>query len=123
MAAGEFDLDALEDPELSDEDVSAKLAKLPGLGPFSSANMLQLLGRYSAVACDSETIRHLKVHHRRTVADSKQAQKVAEEVSTDRIEQMAMLDLDAFHFTQEPIAHVHAGLWGVRPVSVPSILV
>ena len=35
-----------------------------GVGPFTAANMLQLLGHYSRIPCDSETVRHLhKVHN------------------------------------------------------------
>ncbi len=34
------------------------------MGPFTAANMLQLLGHYSRIPCDSETVRHLhKVHN------------------------------------------------------------
>ncbi len=35
-----------------------------GVGPFTAANMLQLLGHYSRIPCDSETVRHLhKIHN------------------------------------------------------------
>ena len=32
-----------------------------GMGPYTSVNVMQLLGRYSRVPCDSETKRHLLV--------------------------------------------------------------
>ena len=60
---GEVCLEDLEDASLTDEEVLKKLKALPGMGPFSAANMLQLLGRYSRIACDSETVRHIRAHH------------------------------------------------------------
>jgi hypothetical protein len=33
---------------------------MPGLGPFSAANVMQCLGEYDVVAADSETARHLR---------------------------------------------------------------
>ncbi|KAL0048205.1 hypothetical protein WJX82_009864 [Trebouxia sp. C0006] len=64
VLTGEADIDGLEAPGLSSEEVYQRLLPLPGVGPFTAANMLQLLGHYSRIPCDSETVRHLhKVHN------------------------------------------------------------
>jgi 3-methyladenine DNA glycosylase/8-oxoguanine DNA glycosylase len=57
---GELDLDRLEDPAISDDDIGATLLSLPGIGPYAAANIMMLLGRYSRLAIDTETIRHGK---------------------------------------------------------------
>ena len=36
------------------------LLTLPGVGPYAAGNIMQLLGRYSRLAIDTETIRHAK---------------------------------------------------------------
>ncbi|CAI5531129.1 unnamed protein product [Closterium sp. Naga37s-1] len=43
-----------------EEAVRQRVQRLPGLGPFSSANVLQCMGVFCFVPADSETIRHLK---------------------------------------------------------------
>ncbi|DBA94148.1 TPA: hypothetical protein ACH3X1_001786 [Trebouxia sp. C0004] len=64
VVTGEADIDGLEAPALSSEELYQRLLPLPGVGPFTAANMLQLLGHYSRIPCDSETVRHLhKVHN------------------------------------------------------------
>ncbi len=48
------DLDQLNDPELPDDAVAAKLLELPGIGPYGAAHvMLTSLGRYSRLVLDS----------------------------------------------------------------------
>jgi 3-methyladenine DNA glycosylase/8-oxoguanine DNA glycosylase len=47
-----------EDPTTSDQQILDALIELPGIGPYAAANILQLLGRYSRLPCDSETLRH-----------------------------------------------------------------
>ena len=42
------------------------LSHRAGVGPFTAANMLQLLGHYSRIPCDSETVRHLHKMHKLT---------------------------------------------------------
>lgn len=37
-----------------------RLLALPGIGPYAAANVMQLLGRYSRVAIDTESVRHGK---------------------------------------------------------------
>ncbi len=56
----EIDEPWLEDPQVPDDEVYKYLLKLPGIGPYGASNILQLLGRYSRLAVDTETIRHGK---------------------------------------------------------------
>ncbi len=53
VAEGRLDLEALLDPELPDDEVAARLLALPGVGPYATAQMLMLLGRYSRLILDS----------------------------------------------------------------------
>lgn len=56
VAAGEIDLEALNDPELSDAEAEARLLALPGVGPYAAAHiMLTALGRYGLLVLDSWT--------------------------------------------------------------------
>jgi N-glycosylase/DNA lyase len=55
VAEGSLDLEALNDPELSDEEVAERLVSLPGCGPYATAHVMMLLGRYSRLVLDSWT--------------------------------------------------------------------
>ncbi len=55
VAEGRIDLEALNDPELPDDEVAARLLALPGCGPYATAHMMMLLGRYSRLILDSWT--------------------------------------------------------------------
>lgn len=55
---GGIDQQWLEDPATSDEAVFDALIELPGIGPYAAANILQLLGRYSRLPLDTESVRH-----------------------------------------------------------------
>jgi N-glycosylase/DNA lyase len=55
VAAGRLDLEALNDPALPDDEVAARLLALPGCGPYATAHMMMLLGRYSRLILDSWT--------------------------------------------------------------------
>ncbi|MGZ4282063.1 MAG: DNA-3-methyladenine glycosylase family protein [Gaiellaceae bacterium] len=55
VAEGELDLEALDDPELPDDEVAERLLALPGCGPYATAHMMMLLGRYSRLILDSWT--------------------------------------------------------------------
>ena len=57
---GQIDEHWLESPSTSDGDAFAFLTTLPGIGPYAAGNILMLLGRYSRLAIDTETIRHGK---------------------------------------------------------------
>jgi 3-methyladenine DNA glycosylase/8-oxoguanine DNA glycosylase len=53
VAEQKLDLEALLDPELPDAEVESRLLALPGVGPYATAQMLMLLGRYSRLILDS----------------------------------------------------------------------
>jgi 3-methyladenine DNA glycosylase/8-oxoguanine DNA glycosylase len=56
VAEGRLDLEELNDLELPDEEVAARLLALPGVGPYAAAHvMLTSLGRYSRLVLDSWT--------------------------------------------------------------------
>jgi 3-methyladenine DNA glycosylase/8-oxoguanine DNA glycosylase len=55
VARGKLDLEVLNDPKLPDEEVAARLLALPGCGPYATAHMMMLLGRYSRLILDSWT--------------------------------------------------------------------
>jgi 3-methyladenine DNA glycosylase/8-oxoguanine DNA glycosylase len=55
VAEGTLDLEALNDPELPDDEVAARLLALPGCGPYATAHMMMLLGRYTRLILDSWT--------------------------------------------------------------------
>ncbi len=57
---GHVDEAWLMDPSVSDDEVFKFLISLPGIGPYAGGNIMQLLGRYSRLAVDTETIRHGK---------------------------------------------------------------
>jgi 3-methyladenine DNA glycosylase/8-oxoguanine DNA glycosylase len=48
----------MEDPATAEEDLHAALLELPGVGPYAAANIMQLLGRYSRLPLDTESVRH-----------------------------------------------------------------
>ncbi|MCC6426129.1 MAG: hypothetical protein IT435_04840 [Phycisphaerales bacterium] len=51
----------LEDPATPDDQVFEALLELPGIGPYAAANIMQLLGRYSRLPLDTESVRHGKM--------------------------------------------------------------
>jgi N-glycosylase/DNA lyase len=55
VADGALDLEALNDSELDDDDMAERLLALPGCGPYATAHMMMLLGRYSRLILDSWT--------------------------------------------------------------------
>jgi N-glycosylase/DNA lyase len=55
VAEGTLDLEELTDPELPDDEVAERLLALPGCGPYATAHMMMLLGRYSRLILDSWT--------------------------------------------------------------------
>lgn len=46
--------------EGTDDEVFKFLITLPGIGPYAAGNIMQLMGRYSRLALDTESIRHAK---------------------------------------------------------------
>lgn len=57
---GEIDEPWLGDRGTSDDEVFQFLITLPGIGPYAAGNIMQLMGRCSRLAIDTETIRHAK---------------------------------------------------------------
>jgi N-glycosylase/DNA lyase len=56
VASGTLDLEELNDPELPDDEVAARLLALPGVGPYAAAHVMTTsLGRYSRLIFDSWT--------------------------------------------------------------------
>jgi 3-methyladenine DNA glycosylase/8-oxoguanine DNA glycosylase len=55
IAEGRLDLEALNDPELPDEEVAEQLLALAGVGPYAMAHVMMLLGRYRRLILDSWT--------------------------------------------------------------------
>jgi 3-methyladenine DNA glycosylase/8-oxoguanine DNA glycosylase len=56
VSSGTLELERLNDPELTDEEVEDTLLALPGVGPYAAAHvMLTSLGRYSRLVLDSWT--------------------------------------------------------------------
>ncbi|MFL5920428.1 MAG: DNA-3-methyladenine glycosylase family protein [Gaiellaceae bacterium] len=55
VAEGTLELEALNDPELSEDEVAERLLALPGCGPYATAHMMMLLGRYSRLILDAWT--------------------------------------------------------------------
>lgn len=56
-----------------------------GVGPFTAANMLQLLGHYSRIPCDSETVRHLHKVHRLQSCTLANVQQHAQQVRRHQV--------------------------------------
>lgn len=50
----------LFNPNTSDDELFRELQELPGIGPYAAANIMQLLGRFSKLPLDSESVRHGK---------------------------------------------------------------
>lgn len=61
MHRGDIDERWLTAPATTDDDAYRFLLSLPGIGPYGAANIMQLLGRYSRLAIDTESVRHGRV--------------------------------------------------------------
>ena len=70
----------LETSEAETPELHQVLLKLPGMGPFTAANALMLLGRFDMIPSDSETARHLKQAHGKTGITPRNLQEVAQKV-------------------------------------------
>jgi 3-methyladenine DNA glycosylase/8-oxoguanine DNA glycosylase len=55
VAEGRLDLEALDDPELPDDEAAERLLALPGVGPYACAHVMMLLGRYGRLVLDAWT--------------------------------------------------------------------
>lgn len=68
VVSGELNLELLErkieeNKEQNAMWVYAQLLAIEGVGPYSAANMMQLLGDFSFLPVDTEVIRHFRLHH------------------------------------------------------------
>jgi 3-methyladenine DNA glycosylase/8-oxoguanine DNA glycosylase len=74
VASGELDLEALGQAgaeELPDHELAAQLLALPGVGPYATAHIMMLLGRYSRLILDSWTRpKYLRVSGSRRAKDT-----------------------------------------------------
>lgn len=73
VAQGSLDLEALggaRSADLSDQEVTARLRALPGVGPYAAAHIGLMLGRTSTLILDSWTRpTYARLRHRRMVSD------------------------------------------------------
>lgn len=67
----------LTDPATSDDEAFGFLTSLPGIGPYAAGNIMQLLGRYSRLALDSESLRHGKAVLGMTGTDASMMKRLA----------------------------------------------
>lgn len=58
FASGAVDEAWFADPATPDDTVFDALTQWPGVGPYAAANIMQLLGRYSRLPLDTESVRH-----------------------------------------------------------------
>jgi 3-methyladenine DNA glycosylase/8-oxoguanine DNA glycosylase len=70
----------LEHAGLGAQQLLNKLLPLSGMGPFTAANVLQLLGHFDLIPADTETMRHLKQHHKPANLTPKTLQEIAQKV-------------------------------------------
>ena len=74
VASGKLDLEALgraSAEELPDDEVAAQLLALPGVGPYATAHIMMLLGRYTPLILDSWTRpKYLRVSGARQAKDT-----------------------------------------------------
>ncbi len=71
----------LEEPSQDAAVIYKELLPLSGMGPFTAANVLQLLGHYERIAADTETMRHLKCRHKLSGLSPKTLQEAAQKVT------------------------------------------
>jgi len=71
VADGAIDLEKLNDPALSDEEVAARLLALPGVGPYATAHVMMLVGHYGCLILDSWTRpKYARLRRRKMVPDA-----------------------------------------------------
>jgi 3-methyladenine DNA glycosylase/8-oxoguanine DNA glycosylase len=74
VAGGELDLEELaraDAEELPDDEVGARLLALPGVGPYATAHIMMLVGRYSRLILDSwSRPKYLRVSGAKRAKDS-----------------------------------------------------
>ncbi len=73
---------ALEEPGMDASALYKKLLPLSGMGPFTAANVLQLLGHFERIPADTETARHLKHRHKLSGLSPRTLQEAAQKVGS-----------------------------------------
>jgi 3-methyladenine DNA glycosylase/8-oxoguanine DNA glycosylase len=69
---GSLDLNALENHTGTTDELLKQLKTIHGIGDYAAANIAQHLGRYNALAIDSETYRHFRQYHHIATPDNPQ---------------------------------------------------
>ncbi|MEQ8769315.1 MAG: hypothetical protein RIB60_02275 [Phycisphaerales bacterium] len=107
FARGEIDERWLEHPETPDDDVFEFLKTLPGIGPYAAGNIMQLLGRYSRLAIDTETFRHAKNVLGYTGTDAQLTNKIKAhyEPFGDQVFRSYWFELWAFYESKQGPSH------------------
>ncbi len=59
VAEGKLDLEALKDSDLPTPELRKRLLALPGVGPYATATLLMILGRYDELGIDTELRSHV----------------------------------------------------------------
>lgn len=75
------------------QEAEKAVRKAAGMGPFTAANMLQLMGYYARIPCDSETMRHLKKHQGITSCPPGQLQEKAQQVTPPLLSSIPLLSM------------------------------
>ncbi len=78
FASGAIEEDRWASPQTGDDEVFKELVELPGIGPYAAANIMQLLGRYSRLPLDTESVRHGRVVLGMEGADAEVMRRVGE---------------------------------------------
>lgn len=104
VVSGEVQLEAYEAGGSSAttwQEAEQAVRKAAGMGPFTAANMLQLMGYYARIPCDSETMRHLKKHHGVTSCPQGGLQEKAQQVIFDLVAQFSVVlqDMSCWTFS------------------------
>lgn len=55
VAEGRLDLEEFNDPSIPDDEIAERLLALQGVGPYATAHMMMLIGRYQRLILDSWT--------------------------------------------------------------------
>ena len=71
VASGRLDLESLAtDPDVPDDEVESRLLALPGVGPYATAHIMMMIGRYSKLILDSwSRPKYLKTAGKRSATD------------------------------------------------------
>jgi 3-methyladenine DNA glycosylase/8-oxoguanine DNA glycosylase len=81
ITTGALDLSKLDlCADTTPQQLYKQLLVLPGIGPFGACNLMQVLGHYEMIPCDTETVRHLQAHHNKRSCTLANVKVIAQEV-------------------------------------------